>query len=390
MRDATNEKYPKFAVMENVSGILSSSGGEDFRCVLEAFCRIKNETITIPRPAKWTGAGQILGDDFSFAWRIIDAQYFGVAQRRRRLFLVADFTGECAGKILFESEGLSRYSPQSFRTWQAAAGYFADSVGTSSSYCLMDQGGIRMDVSLNKTGTLRAQANHPPCVLAEDVPKTLKIRSGCEGGGKGALIQENISATLATNNDQTLFVPKAYGVCARHSNSMLSDNPNSGFYEAQTSRTIDTSNQSPDKNQGGIIVLEGNGSRPSHRGDGYKESETMYTLNTVETHAICTEYLVRRLTPQECALLQGLPPWWCENLEMDKPTEDEITYWQSVWNEWNALNGKQPKSRNQVVKWLQNPHSDAAEYMMYGNAICMSCGFFVLSGIAYFAENPDV
>ncbi len=120
------------------------------------------------------GAGQILGDDFSFAWRIIDAQYFGVAQRRRRLFLVADFTGECAGKILFESEGLSRYSPQSFRTWQAAAGYFADSVGTSSSYCLMDQGGIRMDVSLNKTGTLRAQANHPPCVLAEDVPKTLK------------------------------------------------------------------------------------------------------------------------------------------------------------------------------------------------------------------------
>ena len=214
------------------------------------------------------------------------------------------------------------------------------------------------------------------------MPKTLKIRCGHGNGGRGALIQENISATLATNNDQTLFVPKAYGVCAKHSNSMLSDNPNSGFYEAQTSRTIDTSNQSPDKNQGGIIVLEGNGSRPSHRGDGYKESETMYTLNTVETHAICTDYLVRRLTPQECALLQGLPPWWCDNLETENPTEKEVTYWQGIWNEWNA--------RNQVVKWLQNPHSDAAEYMMYGNAICMSCGFFVLSGIAYFAENPDM
>ena len=390
MRDATNGKYPKFAVMENVSGILSSSGGEDFRCVLEAFCRIKNEAAAIPRPAKWTGAGQILGDDFSFAWRIIDAQYFGVAQRRRRLFLVADFDGKRAGKVLFESEGLSGYSPQSFRTWQAAAGYFADSVGTTSSYCLMDQGGTRMDVSLDKTGTLRAQANHPPCVLEENVPKTLKIRCGHGNGGRGALIQENISATLATNNDQTLFVPKAYGGCAKHSNSMLSDNPNSGFYEAQTSRTIDTSNQSPDKNQGGIIVLEGNGSRPSHRGDGYKESETMYTLNTVETHAICTDYLVRRLTPQECALLQGLPPWWCDNLETENPTEKEVTYWQGIWNEWNALNGKKPKSRNQVVKWLQNPHSDAAEYMMYGNAICMSCGFFVLSGIAYFAENPDM
>ena len=244
MRNATNGKYPRYIVWENVPGAFSSNGGEDFRYVLEAFCRIKNETVTIPRPAKWTGAGQILGDDFSFAWRIIDAQYFGVAQRRRRLFLVADFDGKCAGKILFESEGLSRYSPQSFRTWQAAAEYFADSVGTTSSYCLMDQGGIRMDVSLNKTGTLRAQANHPPCVLAEDVPKTLKIRCGHGNGGRGALIQENISATLATNNDQTLFVPKAYGVCAKHSNSMLSDNPNSGFYEAQTSRTIDTSNQS--------------------------------------------------------------------------------------------------------------------------------------------------
>ena len=131
MRDATNGKYPKFAVMENVSGILSSSGGEDFRCVLEAFCRIKNETITIPRPAKWTGAGQILGDDFSFAWRIIDAQYFGVAQRRRRLFLVADFTGECAGKILFESEGLSGYSAESLRAWQRTAGSAADGFGTA-------------------------------------------------------------------------------------------------------------------------------------------------------------------------------------------------------------------------------------------------------------------
>ena len=391
MRCASNGKYPRYIVWENVPGAFSSNGGEDFRCVLEAICSFKDSSISIPRPAgKWTKAGEILAESYSLAWRVLDAQYWGVPQRRKRIFLVADFDGASAGKILFESEGLSRYSPQSFRTWQAAAGYFADSVGTSSSYCLLDQGGIRMDVSLNKTGTLRAQANHPPCVLAEDVPKTLKIRCGHGNGGRGALIQENISATLATNNDQTLFVPKAYGVCARHSNSMLSDNPNSGFYEAQTSRTIDTSNQSPDKNQGGIIVLEGNGSRPSHRGDGYKESETMYTLNTVETHAICTEYLVRRLTPQECALLQGLPPWWCENLEMDKPTEDEITYWQSVWNEWNALNGKQPKSRNQVVKWLQNPHSDAAEYMMYGNAICMSCGFFVLSGIAYFAENPDV
>ena len=87
MRNATNGKYPRYIVWENVPGAFSSNGGEDFRYVLEAFCRIKNETVTIPRPAKWTGAGQILGDDFSFAWRIIDAQYFGVARDADACFL---------------------------------------------------------------------------------------------------------------------------------------------------------------------------------------------------------------------------------------------------------------------------------------------------------------
>ena len=79
---------------------------------------------------------------------------------------------------------------------------------------------------------------------------------------------------------------RVYGICSKHSHSMLSDNPNSGFYEANTSRTIDTSNQSPCKNQGGMVVVEGNGSRPSHKGDGYKESDTMYTLNCTENHAV--------------------------------------------------------------------------------------------------------
>ena len=157
--------------MENVSGILSSSGGEDFRCVLEAFCRIKNETITIPRPAKWTGAGQILGDDFSFAWRIIDAQYFGVAQRRRRLFLVADFDGKCAGKILFESESVWRHYQESREQRQKAAANLGGGTLTSGTgadiVCLMDQGGQRMDVYRNLIGTLLAHSSStPPIIMA--------------------------------------------------------------------------------------------------------------------------------------------------------------------------------------------------------------------------------
>ena len=101
------------------------------------------------------------------------------------------------------------------------------------------------------------------------------------GGGKGILIQDERTGALSTLNNQSVF-----GICSYDSNSMKSPNPNSGIYEAETSRTLDLNGGSPDCNQGGMVVLEGNGSRESHKGDGYAESETMYTLNTVEQHAV--------------------------------------------------------------------------------------------------------
>ena len=420
MRCKTNGKYPRFVVWENVPGAFSSNKGEDFKAVLEEICKIKDECISVPQSGKWTNAGEIVGEQFSLAWRVLDAQYWGVPQRRKRIYLVADFAGQCAGKILFESEGVSGYPPKGICPWQGAAGDFEGCTGAAGTVCLNDQGGNRMDVTEGMTCTLRAESNHPPLVFENhsqdtrytgpleqaptvsstygtggnnqpfvlETPKTLKIRSGCEGGGKGALIQDDLSATLGCNNDQTLFVPKAYGICSKDSNSMKSDNPKSGFYEADTSRTIDANGGNPACNQGGIVVVEGNGSRPSHKGDGYKESDVMYTLNTIEQHAVVyaidresyncgqnyarkmgisedginstlnaqgpsavaapvyssgkasfftsaeeelantlvatdykdppivndvsemPEYIVRRLTPTECARLQGFPDWW--------------------------------------------------------------------------------
>ena len=535
MRCATDGKYPRFAVWENVPGCQSSNGGEDFRRVLEEFCRIKDESVSVPKPAKWTKAGYIMGSDYSVAWRLLDSQHFGVAQRRRRLFAVADFRGRCAAKVLFESEGVSGYSPQSFHSWQRAAEGTENGSGTAGTVCMCDQGGERIDILTDKTSTLRAEAHHPPCVMESagfctehsakargigyeeetsptlragvvpaaialenhpadsrvkiaddnicqtltsrcgtgggnvplllDTPKTMKVRCGKSGGGKGILVQDDKSATLACNNDQTVFIPKAYGICSKHSNSMMSDNPNSGFYEADTARTIDTSNQSPCKNQGGMVVVEGNGSRPSHHGDGYKESDTMYTLNCTENHAVSygigrpamnqgdnarfsfqieeeksptlvasgaggiahpkystsksshhtiaekekantlvasdykdpplvndstpeIEYIVRRLTPQECALLQGMPTWWCDGLETENPTEEEIDWWYDVFETHRKAMGKssKPKSHKQVEKWLKNPYSDSAAYKMWGNGIYIGNAWFVLAGIAYYAD----
>jgi len=132
MRCATNGKYPRFAVWENVPGAFSSNKGEDFRCVLESLCRVKGKTVSVPRCEKWTNAGEILADGFSIAWRVLDAQYWGVPQRRKRIFLVADFDSECAGKILFESEGLSGYSAEGFQAWQRAAAAAESGSGTAA------------------------------------------------------------------------------------------------------------------------------------------------------------------------------------------------------------------------------------------------------------------
>ena len=576
MRCKTNGEYPRFVVWENVPGAFSSNKGEDFKAVLEEICKIKDDSISVSQPesGKWTNAGEIVGDAFSVAWRVFDAQYWGVPQRRKRIYLVADFAGECAGEILFEQKSLSGDSPQSVCKRKTTPTDVKDCVGATSrnGIVLNDQGGNRMDITEDVTCTLRAEAHHPPCVLESagfctehsaksrgigyeeetsptiragtvpaavmfenhsqdtrytgpvekaptvlstygtggnnqpfviETPKTLKIRSGCDGGGKGALVQDNKSATLSCNNDQTVFVPQAYGICSKDSNSMKSDNPNSGFYKAETSRTLDLNGGNPSCNQGGIAVVSIQGSMIGRKdengpqGDGINE-DVSFTLNATDKHAVAygvdraafnqgqnakygfaveTEkqptmvakgpgavaaptyssskasfftkvqkekantlvatdykdppivndnssygfypqmkaecitftkeksgcivngtnpgfqngvlepnYIVRRLTPTECARLQGFPDWWCSGLETENPTDEELAFWRDVFRTFAEINGTKVKSDKQIIKWLKNPHSDSAEYKMWGNGVCLNVVIFVLSRIVKYAQ----
>lgn len=541
MRCKTNGQYPRYAVWENVPGAFSSNKGEDFRAVLEAVIGVKEPNTSVPLPEKgrWPYADIYMGDGWSVAYRTIDAQYFGVPQRRRRIYLVADFAGRCAAEILFESEGMPRNFAPSGSPWQRTAGNAKNCTGKTGTVCLNDQGGQRIDVLDGKTATLRAKANHPSCVMFEnhsqdtrykgpvdvaptvsatygkggnnqpfvttagfctehssdsrsigyeeeisptlragdvpaavslnETPKTLKIRSGCEGGGKGALIQDDKSATLGCNNDQTVFVPTAFGICSDKSNSMQSSNPHSGIYEADTSRTIDANGGNPGCNQGGIAVVALQGSmigrqdKNGPQGDGINDNMS-FTLNTVDRHGVVyaidretfncgqnfarnlgitedsvastlnaqgpsavaqpyqnvsgtisagahpsgfngqdasndmlvtvkkndePEYIVRRLTPTECARLQGFPDDWCDDLGTENPTEDEILFWTEVWETHRKIMGKssKPKTRKQIIKWLNNPHSDSAEYKMWGNGVALPCVCFVLTGIVLSARN---
>jgi DNA (cytosine-5)-methyltransferase 1 len=217
MRNATNGQYPTFALWENVPGAFSSNKGEDFRIVCEELIKIVEPTATMPSvPQKgWNYADSFIGDGWSLAYRVLDAQYWGVPQRRRRIYLVADFRGERAREVLFEREGLRGYFTQGRTPWQTTP---ADAQGGSHANDREGEGFDRYNQCLtgNISATLRVPdgGDNCACVIErgnrglDDVAYTLKIRSGCEGGGKGALVQKDKSATLACNNDQTLFQPK--------------------------------------------------------------------------------------------------------------------------------------------------------------------------------------
>jgi DNA (cytosine-5)-methyltransferase 1 len=130
MRLATNGKYPTFIVWENVPGAFSSNNGQDFRTVLE---KITNTNIPMPASGKWAGAGMVRGGEVDTAWRVLDAQYWGVPQRRKRIYLVGDFGGHRAGEILFKSESLLGYFTEGGKEKAETAGQPADSIRTESS-----------------------------------------------------------------------------------------------------------------------------------------------------------------------------------------------------------------------------------------------------------------
>ena len=530
MRCATNGRYPRYCVWENVPGAFSSNGGEDFKAVLEAVINVAEPEAQVPMPEKnrWPYADCYMGDGWSVAYRVLDAQYWGVPQRRKRIYLVADFAGRSAFDILFKSEGLSGYSAEGFRAWQRTAGNAADCAGTAG-ICLNDQGGQRMDVTDDVSATLRAETHHPPCVMESagfctehsSTSRSIGYEEECSptlrAGTVPAAVYENhsqdtrytgpleiaptVSSTygMGGNNqpfvvaeDETQFRLTAYGICSKDSNAMKSDNPHSGIYEADTSRTIDANGGNPCCNQGGIavvaftqnqrdevrdlgeqsavvcansgtkqqtFVLQGNmigrsdGNGP--QGDGIKE-DVGFTLNTVDRHAVyamttgnfsqVTEdaaptlmardfkdptavcygigrdtfnqsknalfsptfddelqptlvakgpgaiqngYTVRRLTPTECARLQGFPDWWCDNIGIAEPAKEDIRCWYEVFETHRRITGSstKPKSLKQIAKWLRDPHSDAAEYKMWGNGVALPCVVFVLSGIVWSARS---
>ena len=282
MRCATNGRCPRWICWENVPGAFSSNSGRDFQEVLNSIIGVIEPSAKVPSTEKgrWPSADCYLGDRWSVAYRTFDAQYWGVPQRRKRIFLIADFRGQSAWEVLFEPKGLQRADPAHDQSWD--------------------------DYSANVVG---------------DAANT---------NGTGKTINSDLICLDYASYNQGVNAKYRPGIAYDLSPTLVSSGPN--------------------------IVLTN---------------------------------CVRRLTPTECSRLQGFPDWWCSDLGTEDPSEEEIRFWTEVWETHRRIvNPKvKPKTRNQILKWIKQPHSDAAEYKMWGNGVALPCVYFVLAGIVWCTQN---
>ncbi len=440
MRDATNGRYPTFAVWENVPGAFSSNKGADFRCVLEAFVRISAE-ISVPGLAngRWNPAGEIVGDGFSVAWRQLDAQYWGVPQRRKRIYLVADFAGGRAGEILFERESLRGHPAPGGATRQGATAEAAGGTGGSCGVrCLnpWDAQSIRQYAVDGVFPALGAnsgggQNRAGVCFALQGNSIDRAETAGCNGRGW----REDVCYTLNTIDRPAICFKAGQGAKARSIGASETVTPTLGSESGgnsvpgvcypQVARTLTAeADASPCIDRGQNVVCydaRGNGDGahvPTLTGD-HENRVTDYTalcighgeLNSIsmaeqantltcmhDQQAVLTsgkpprKYIIRRLTPLECCRLQGFPDGWGIPDHKAELSDEELQFWQGVRDTCASIAGKPPKKHSvkSLTRWYNALHTDSAEYKMWGNGIALPCAAFVLGNVAnVIRENAE-
>lgn len=324
---------PRFMVWENVPGALSSGKpkGEDFRIVLEETARVADQTATVPRPkdGKWSNSGTILGDGFSISWRVHDAQFWGVPQRRRRISLVADFNGHRSAEILFERKSVSRDFEESKGARKRTAEGAERSIGEAGITCLNDQGGSVMGVSKNVTGALRAQEHGHQPMVAIGVPLGFKAES--------TYLYDNVGTTVCNGtrpgftcgviienhpNDSQIKI-RDDGVCQSLTGRMGTGGNNTPLvFDAVCIGNGQADQLSAQKKVGALNCMHDqqavivasvdcrNGLENINVNGTLQSKERGYNFNS---NNVCRcGSIVRRLTPLECERLQGFPDGWTD------------------------------------------------------------------------------
>lgn len=418
MRSSTNGLYPTFAVWENVPGAFSSNGGEDFRAVLEELARVEQPDASIPRPSgrvgRWSKAGAIAGNGWSLAWRQLDAQYWGVPQRRKRIALVADFGGQRAAEILFERESMSGDLGQSIQTWQEIAGLTTncsagnDRMVGKRAFCIsgntvdrktnQNGSGVRENGSFTVNTVDRRNPAQPVVLESNQIHATVTQTGICPtlpasmgmGGGYVPMITDRKVFDARGNGDGKI-VPTITG---DHENRITDYTAiaveRKTFNEQSFSSYKESDKCSTLKAKAGNI---GNGSecliaekhdsskadgvqtKPFCAGFSYKvgakamgigyEIEKAGTLSAERHDSAVLEktirWIVRRLTPVECERLQGYPDGYTDI------------------GDWIDSKGKKHK------------YADSPRYKALGNSIALPQWFWLAQRMRpYLKEKPTL
>ena len=378
MRAATGGKYPRYALWENVPGAFSSQKGEDFRVVLEELIKIVEPNAVMPQvPAKgWAYADCYSGDGWSIAYRVLDAQYIRTAQRRRRIYLIADFGGQCAREILFERDCLRGHSAQSGTERKDLAANVERGVGTAD----CERKILNLNSGNNQPWIAYPIENHHQDsrvkIDENGVVQTLSGRMGTGGNNVPMVMQPFCKSTRARSSDDATTWKE--GVVANTINTFDMGETRANelvvqqVYEShpQDSRIKEVDEVSPTVS---VKWHKGAADTPLV----VKETPTKY------------HYIVRRLTPTECARLQGFPDKWGHPDIKENLTDEEWAFWMDVRNTAAEINGKAVKeyTREQMLNWYNKLHTDSSEYKMWGNGIALPCAQYVMEGIAEVARK---
>ena len=330
MRESTHGEYPKLAIWENVPGSLSSAGGSDFKAVLAAFTKAQ---IPMPGFGRWANAGMVRGRGVDLAWCVYDAQYFGTAQRRRRLFLAADFTGHSAGEILFVPKSLRGYFEAGGTPRQGLAAYAEDGAGAA---------GIGVD---GYNGQITGH-----------VAATLGTNCGTSTGRNG-ILEIPAYIHLEVLNDQggcSISVEKTE--CSPTLRSQVHGNlpvVALGFDLQQITSRANRSTLKPIQPTlcgagNPHVICASPGQANAARLE--EQSPTLTSAHDIP-YLMSTNLLVRRITPVEAERLHGFPDGWTEY-------------------------GSDGKSI-----------SDSSRFQMLGNSVAVPCVAYIMQGAALVLES---
>jgi len=368
MREATSGRYPAYIVWENVEGAFNSRGGRDFQTVLE---KITKTDIPVPRSGKWAKSGVVRGRGICAAWRLLDAQYWGVPQRRKRIYLIGSFETDSAAEILFECDSVQRYLAPRKEQAQGAPAFVGKSTGrTSGTLCYDARGNGDGIISPTITG----DHNNRVTDYTTPVMQSAGFHGQNSITAAGVELRDEQSPTLTTTKNADVVYAIGNGQTAQMGLHDLTYALDCMHDQQAVIYGIDCRNFKENEELFPTLQAKGNGGISLNF-----YGAVMYKLY------LSLKWIVRRLTPRECERLQGYPDDWTVLPKISEMSDEDYKFYKAIFLLDKAVRRKaiaKEPDKKQLIRWYNGLDNDGARYRMLGNSLAIPCALRVIGYIA--------